>query len=238
MPILKTKPKGPTYKSEGNETTIPYPSKKVDGYYTSMKGIYEDGMEAQHKRDNVENAKELNTDRMINHIIKSEGGTPEQYKQLLNRTAFHESAGTMDPKQRQIGGGPGRGVYQFERGKKKGGITAIKRTEQFLKDNKIEVPSWIKQYKDSTSADVSNLTREQQDILFLGNYKMHPNANFNDVMTGKQSDMKFWSKYHQTTEDPVKEQKYLSDVDRYESKIRNGDIDISKLKKGGLLYRK
>jgi hypothetical protein len=73
---------------------------------------------------------------------------------------------------------------------------------------------------------------------------MHPNADFSNVMNGKESNMKFWSKYHQTTEDPEKEQKFLSDVDRYKSKVQRDKAESgellaqNKFKNGGILYHK
>lgn len=128
MAILNKKPKGPTYTGNGDEVTIPFPVKKQDGYYTNMKDLFEDGMKSQHKEDK----KELTVDKMLDHIIKTEGGTPEKYKELMNHIAFHESAGTMDPKLKQYGGGPGRGVYQFERGKDAGAKIAVKHTKKIL----------------------------------------------------------------------------------------------------------
>ena len=50
MAILKKKPKGPTYITGETEVTIPFPVKKQDGYYTSMKDVYEDGMKAEAAR--------------------------------------------------------------------------------------------------------------------------------------------------------------------------------------------
>jgi len=47
MAILKKKPTGPTYITGETEVTIPFPVKKQDGYYTSMKDVYEDGMRAE-----------------------------------------------------------------------------------------------------------------------------------------------------------------------------------------------
>lgn len=50
MAILKKKPTGPTYITGETEVTIPFPVKKQDGYYTSMKDVYEDGMKAEAAR--------------------------------------------------------------------------------------------------------------------------------------------------------------------------------------------
>ena len=52
--------------------------------------------------------------RIIDELIKEKGGTRKDYENLMNQIAYHESAHTMDPTISQIGGGPGRGKYQFE----------------------------------------------------------------------------------------------------------------------------
>ena len=53
-------------------------------------------------------------DELIAQLIKEKGGTREKYIEVLDSIAYHESAGTNDTKLEQYGGGPGRGIYQFE----------------------------------------------------------------------------------------------------------------------------
>lgn len=135
-------------------------------------------------------------DKLIAQLIKEKGGTREQYLQLLDTIATHESAGTLDPSIKQIGGGPGRGVYQFEEGKNRGGITAAKRTKQYYEELGNQVPEWLQTVSSGDSLDASQLTREQQDALFLGNMRKHPKANFKNVWDGKESVADFWANYH------------------------------------------
>ena len=40
---------------------------------------------------------------------------PDSLMENINKIAFHESAGTMDPTIHQRGGGPGRGLLQYEK---------------------------------------------------------------------------------------------------------------------------
>lgn len=233
MSILKKKPKGPTYINNGTEVTIPFPVKKVNGYYTSMKDIYQDQMNLSKKSNNN---KEFGYNDLLNHIIKEEGGTPEQYKKLQNYIAFHESAGTMDPTIKQKGGGPGRGKYQFEEGKNAGGKLAVTHTFNYLTKNKLPIPKWLKDLNNQDSVDFSKLSEEQQDILFLGHYKEHPKADFNKVVTGKESIVDFWGKYHQTQNDPIKKAKFLNDMERYDAQMNNEKMSLHK--RGGLIYHK
>jgi hypothetical protein len=135
-------------------------------------------------------------EELIRNLIKEKGGTMKQYLHLLKSIVNHETGGTNDYAIRQIGGGPGRGGYQFEEGNNRGGITAVRRTIAYYKSLKKELPEWLKNAVTKKSLDASKLTSEQQDILFLGNMKIHPKADFSKVMTGEQSIPDFWAKYH------------------------------------------
>lgn len=135
-------------------------------------------------------------DLILKELIKEKGGTKESYRNLLNSIAYHESAHTMDPTLKQYGGGPGRGKYQFEEGDHKGGITAAKRTKQYLESKGIDIPAWLDNVTSNTSLDASELTANQQDVLFLGNMRMHPKADFSKVWKGEETVPDFWANYH------------------------------------------
>lgn len=137
---------------------------------------------------------ELN--KILNELIKEKGGTVEDYRKLLKSIAYHESAHTLDPTIEQQGGGPGRGKYQFEIGKNKGGITAARRTKKYFDSKGIPSPKWLEEALESESLDATKLPSEAQDVLFLGNMRMHPKADFKNVWDGKESIQDFWSKYH------------------------------------------
>ena len=134
-------------------------------------------------------------DLLIQELIKEKGGTKEQYLQLLDSIAYHESAGTLDPTTKQKGGGPGRGKYQFETGKNAGGITAAKRAKAYYKQLGKTLPKWLDNIK-GDDLDVSSLSSEQQDILFLANIRKHPKADFSKVWKGEESIEDFWANYH------------------------------------------
>ena len=82
----------------------------------------------------------------------------------MNKIAYHESAGTMDPTIHQYGGGPGRGLYQFEVGEDQGAATAAQRLITQLG----YTPEFLEGFAES-GYDASTLTPEQQQVLFLGN---------------------------------------------------------------------
>jgi hypothetical protein len=135
-------------------------------------------------------------DKLIQKLIEEKGGSREDYLTLLNAIAYHESAGTLDPTLKQYGGGPGRGKYQFEEGKHAGGITAAKRTAKYYADKGIKMPEWLKEISKNDNLDVTNLSSEQQDILFLGNMRQHPKADLGKVVKGEEDITDFWANYH------------------------------------------
>jgi len=144
--------------------------------------------------------------RIIDELIKEKGGTRKDYENLMNQIAYHESAHTMDPTISQLGGGPGRGKYQFEAwatdkntGKKMphgGGVVAARRTKTYYKRKDIPVPKWLEEASKGDNLDVTKLTSQQQDILFLGNMREHPTANFENVWSGKKTATEFWADNH------------------------------------------
>ena len=70
--------------------------------------------------------------QLMDELIKEKGGSYQDYLSLMNKISYHESARTQDPTLKQYGGGPGRGLFQFEAGKNAGAITAARRTRQYL----------------------------------------------------------------------------------------------------------
>jgi len=124
---------------------------------------------------------------------------------IMSKIAFHESGGTGDIGLKQYGGGPGRGVYQFERGAAQGGATAGNRLANQLEVYGMEVPKWLKSFNKSGKGDVSGLSRDKQDMLFLGNMLQHPQANMGEVISGDMGLAEFWQQYHQAGGADVKD---------------------------------
>jgi len=130
---------------------------------------------------------------------------PEGMQDIMSKIAFHESGGTGDIGLKQYGGGPGRGVYQFERGAAQGGATAGNRLANQLEVYGMEVPKWLKSFNKSGKGDVSGLSRDKQDMLFLGNMLQHPQANMGEVISGDMGLAEFWQQYHQAGGADVKD---------------------------------
>jgi len=136
---------------------------------------------------------------LLKLIIQDKGGTSQQYNQLMNQIAYHETGAhqRMNPRAMQEEGGPGRGLFMFEEGNNMGGNTAVNRTHAYLKSSGVAIPQWLNDIWEGTkSVDASKLSAEKQKMLFLGNYMGHPEANFADVISGGMNTKEFWANYH------------------------------------------
>jgi hypothetical protein len=131
-------------------------------------------------------------------------GKPMDINQIMenmNKIAFHESK--SNPSAVQIsdktksGFGPGRGLFQFEIGKGQGANTAINR---LIAQNQGVVPSFLEGI-DKSNYDVSSLSPEQQQSIFLGNLLQMPNvegkmpASFMGVDTDEEL-ADYWAQHH------------------------------------------
>lgn len=151
---------------------------------------------------------------------------PETLEDIMNRVAYHESGGKNIY---QHEGGPGAGLFQYERWHKDpetgeygqaAGMTARNRLALEFGDN---VPEWLNQ-RDMNNPrvgfDASLLTPEQQRMLFLADKRHHPEASMNPNKMGNLSD--WWANYHWKG-DPGKRDKRMSkfesDEDRYYDKM-------------------
>ena len=146
----------------------------------------------------------------------------------MNKIAFHESKNIADAIQKSDntddGTGPGRGLYQFEIGEGQGAATAAQRLITQLG----YTPDFLKGFAES-NYDVSNLTPEQQQSLFLGNLLQMPNkpnaegrvgASFAGVDTDKEL-ADYWAQYHHagtklgSEEQDAMVNKFLNDIGYY-----------------------
>lgn len=132
--------------------------------------------------------------QLIDNLISKKGGSHNDYRLLMDKIAFHESR--INKTAQQKGGGPGRGKYQFETGRYKGGKTASNRAINYYKKNNITIPKWLNNLKNEESVDASKLSSDQQDILFLTNMTEHPKADLGKVISGDEKIEDFWANYH------------------------------------------
>jgi len=155
-----------------------------------------------------------NKGRMGEHIDQ------DQVEQLMNVLAHHETGRTGDPSTRQISNvynekgevigskeGPGRGLYQYELetlGGSGAGRTAMNNLLTTYGGDYESLPKWAKKYFNINNpsrypnpegdVDFSELTEEQQKILFLADKLQDPKVKLSDI--GVMPDADWWSKYH------------------------------------------
>lgn len=116
-------------------------------------------------------------------------------KKVLMPIAFHESDGTMDPKLAQYGGGPARGVMQYE---PDSFVTAVTRAKNYYKDKlKQDVPQWISSIDLSGDIqdEIVSLSADQQMAIAVYDMLEHPKADIGKVISGKQSIEDFWAEH-------------------------------------------
>lgn len=125
---------------------------------------------------------------------------PQLLEESMDKIAYHES---KNKNVYQDEGGPGAGLFQYERWHKDpetgeygqaGGMTARNRLAGFFGDN---VPSWLIQEgmdNPEVGFDASQLTPEQQKMLFLADKRMTPGVQ---MTTENLQDLpEFWAKSH------------------------------------------
>ena len=113
-------------------------------------------------------------------------------------------------------------MFQFELGKAEGGHTAINR---LISQNKGVAPSFLEGIAQS-DYDVSSLSPEQQQAIFLGNLLQMPNvkgkmpASFEGIDTDEEL-ADYWAQHHQAGTKPGTDEyedmlsKFLKDIAFY-----------------------
>ena len=185
---------------------------------------------------------EIGLSELLDIIIRDKGGSVQDYEKLMEYIAFHETgpAQRMDPKalqERKEKGNVryGRGLFQFEMGEGKGGNTAANRLANLLDREGVEKPQWlIDIWENKKSVDASKLTAEQQKMLFLGNHREHPDANFSKIWSGEQSVPEFWLNYHWAgSKDEAQEKLDLFN----KSVLAKDSVDAIKAREEELMYK-
>jgi hypothetical protein len=142
----------------------------------------------------------------------------EQIMENMNKIAFHESKyGTDKYTPIQEGGGPGRGMFQYETGEDQGAETAINRLINQLG----YVPDFLEGIGEK-GYDISGLTPEQQQSVFLADKLKDETASFKDVDTlGEVAEFwvdEHWAGYGEDMELRQKMiDKFLKDMSSYKT---------------------
>ena len=129
--------------------------------------------------------------QMLVNISERYKQTAEFIEQIMDRISYHESR--RDPQCKQLGGGPGRGLFQFELGPSEGGETGMNRLLRWFKANQVDAPDWTS-ISTKFGVDASELPSLGQNMLFMGNVRYHPKASFKGL-TYKNLPL-WWAKYH------------------------------------------
>lgn len=142
-------------------------------------------------------------ERILNWIADKKDVDPAIIKRAMDIIADHESRGI--PYQKQKGGGPGRGLFQYEigydprDGKPRRAMVARQRALNFYNTElKEELPQWLKELP--IDYDPASLPAEQQQLIFLADHKMMKGADFKKLKSKDnpkgQSLPEYWGKYH------------------------------------------
>ena len=140
---------------------------------------------------------------MLENISERYGLSTDELEDVMSRVAFHETGPKqrMEPSAiqevyegRQRVPGKGRGLFMFEGGSEEGAATAMKRLQQHYKDTGQDIPAWATFYA-REGVDASQLTPEQQKMMFMANVRYHPAASLAGV-TPENVGEKYWAPFH------------------------------------------
>lgn len=175
---------------------------------------------------------------------------------ILLPIAYHESK--LDPTAMQQGGGPGRGLYQFEAPSLR---TALRRafntilsskdmplTNDPVKLKKAGVPSYMINAYHSKDPDASKLSPGQQSAVLLFDYLQKKNTDIDEVTQGNQTINSFWynshwagSKQSDQETKTARRESFSRDYDEYvtmdnkDNRVRNIKQPPEKGNLGGIL---
>ncbi len=163
----------------------------------------------------------------------------------MTRVAFHETGPNqrMSPKAIQEtndGQGPGRGLFQYEIGDKQGGDTAINRLIDHYEPGGLEnMPGWIKDllyinphsgkpaqmkegdyyYSNKKGFDASQLTPEQQYMLFLADKRYDETASFEGVDTPEELKQFYLDEHYAGPEKEAREKSWEDSMGVYKDTL-------------------
>lgn len=139
--------------------------------------------------------------KAIDCLAKSRGWSGDECAVLrayAKQVAMVES--NCKPKACQIGGGPGRGKYQFELMAGGSGAAAVARTRmmrfQYRHGIHFDFSPDDMAVLRSDDPDFSLLSEDAQDVLFVANADGHPHFKLNDLVKGKTAFVDAWIRYH------------------------------------------
>jgi hypothetical protein len=177
--------------------------KKISPSFPSSRGanpMYGDGSQSADSKYKM----------LLDRVSKERGLSPKAVDDALNKVAYHESATTMNPKLKQYGGGPGRGLFQFEYDSLK---TALRRGKNYYgrTGEKLDMPTPM-------NYDATNISADEQKRLALLDMLERPNFNLGKAIQGGDKLTQQWGRGWQTTRDPKKMKNFSEHAKMYDDK--------------------
>jgi hypothetical protein len=168
----------------------------------------------------------LDLDNSLDYLVNTRGGTRDLWGNMADTIGYHESAHTMDPLQKQIGGGPGRGIFQFEAPSL---ITAQNRYNRIADRLKLKPDPKILSAKSALE-----LSPEQQYSLFLINLS-ESKAKLKDYADNKLPLVDLWLQGHKNKEAKGDRESFRTSVQKAKKDSINSGYSTLK-EFGGKLY--
>jgi len=145
-------------------------------------------------------------EKMAEYLLKTRGGSRERMEDLMYDIAAVESGLSFDPAIHQKGGGPGRGIFQYEGpytdDSSNRALDAVNRAVAYYKSDKTaKMPEWLKTFINESdgSYDFSKLSIPQQKSLFLADYSQSSTIPFESFMQGNGNTEDMWANYHKVS---------------------------------------
>jgi len=133
-----------------------YSTNAFQGYNFKNGGVVEMYNKGGVTEGEIESRQESPAEKVLSELGMDVGA----YRKYRDLVINHETGGTFDPKQKQVGGGPGRGLFQFEADSAK---TAAKRLKTYFANKNLPSPEFLEGVSDATE-----LSPDEQELLFAG----------------------------------------------------------------------
>ena len=221
-------------KFKGGEVDVPYTKNEPEDRVDSFTGKpYSDQMV---RLGLSEGGKPSLAELVLNAIQKDpkRNYSDEEISVLKRHADYVANAESDDIANRiQIGGGPGRGKYQYElstenKSGQQGAKTAVNRYINFKKDKKLTLTEEDKQLMQDKNPDFSKLSEDMQDAIFYADKAMGK-MPVTDLVKGNLSQEDAWADYHWAGNPEERQTKidYFIGKNYMPEEITRGKLDAS-----------
>jgi len=130
----------------------------------------------------------LTTDMLDNILNSSISDASYDFSEFRDVVKSHEG-GYQGYSAKQVGGGPGRGAYQFDA---QTAETAYKRLKKIASDRGFIVPK----LSEEDFKNMDKVSPEIQDLLFTAHFAKDPSSSVSTVLSDKSQWADQWAKGH------------------------------------------